>query len=392
MRRSMLFLWLIVVAAMLTACSNKYHLRQADMTPNPAWPYQRNTVAATGSREEATFSGRLNLLWTASVSGRPAGPLAIYNNTLVLPETKNKIRFYDRQTGKQAGKLRTRGVPQTGLVMADALGFFAIGPTRNILKCYDLTRHKQLWHRDLTDALPGPILVNSRLLVGSSEGRLCAYTLEDGKCDWRFEPGRRLSAAASFGFGKVYQPADRGMLYVLSPDDGRELYHVQLPGPIVSSVAIGELVFVTDVLGHVYALSPDDGRVIWETNLDAPIWTSAAIAHGRVFVGNSGGEVVALDARDGRVIWRHQTREVIRASPLVVGACVVVGTMGGTVVLLRADDGTVIESTRVNGAVACSPITDGQRVFVATEKGKILCFGENYEPLNNADQGVPAQH
>jgi hypothetical protein len=37
-------------------------------------------------------------------------------------------------------------------------------------------------------------------------------------------------------------------------------------------------------------------------------------------------------------------------------------------------------------------VTDGKRLIVATQEGKIVCYGENNEQPNLADQGIDSQH
>ena len=392
MRRLLFVTCVLLAVAAVVSCGRRYHLSRDEISGDTIWPFARGDLSARGVLEQGGFCGRLDILWEAKSRGRPTGPLTIYNNTLICPETKKKIRFYDVNTGKVLGRIKTKGVPQSSVAVADSVAFFALAPRRNSLLAFDLLRYKSLWTHRVKDATAGPIIVNDRLLVGSREGTLAAYALADGHHVWKFESELRLTASASYSDGRVFQPADRGTLYVLSAGDGRELYRVSLKGPVVSEVAIAEYAYVTDMLGHVYALKPEDGTVVWEKQLDGPIWTSPAVAHRHVYVGHSGGEVVALDAADGEELWSYRTVEVVRASPVVIGDYVVVGTMAGRVFVLRADDGTLVESKKLVGAVAFPPVTDGERLFVATQAGRVVCFGENNEYLSHADQGVDPQH
>jgi len=387
-----LFLLICLAAIGLSSCGKKYRLRHEDISSEGNWAFSRGDLSARGSRGEASFDGRLNILWKASTRGKPAGPLAISNRTLVFSETRKRVNFYDVVTGDYKGRIKTKGVAQSGVVVKDSLAFFAVGPKRNKLSGYNLLRRKTLWVRPLRDAMPGPIIVDNRLLVSSGAGSLEAYSPQDGSDCWRFEADTRLTASASFAGDRIFQPADQNVLYALAADDGQELYRVELEGPIVSVVAIDDLVYVTDVLGYVYGLEPSDGSVVWKTQLEGPIWTSPAVASGRVFVGHSGGEVIALDATDGSELWRYRTIDVVKASPVVVGRFLVVGTLRGRLLVLRTEDGSLVDEKQLEGPIEYSPVTDGKRLMVVTQAGKIVCYGENNEQPSLVDQGVNSQH
>ena len=215
--------------------------------------------------------------------------------------------------------------------------------------------------------------------------------LEDGNTAWSFQADERLTSAASYAEGRIFQPADGGRLYVLSSDDGKLLYEVELKGPIVSLVAAAERAYVNDVLGNVYGLEPKDGSILWTTALDDPLWGAPTVADGLVFVATSAGDLVALDQSDGSQVWKYEVEEVLKASPLAVGSYLVAGTLRGQVISLDARTGKVVDTARVKGAIEFAPVTDGENVIVVSQAGKIVCFGENNEPHNRADNGGQSQ-
>jgi len=351
----------------------------------------RGSAAQLGAVDSAQFNGRLKLLWSKGVAGKPAGPLSVHNGVLLYPETKKRIWFFDVGTGHRAGRWKAKGVPQTGVAVADSLAFYGVAPRRDFLRANQLQTAKRVWQKNVKDIFPGPIILDNRLVASSGEGRVVAFQLDNGELAWEFRTEQRPTASASFGQGRIFQPADQGWLYALSPDSGREVFRVRLDGPLVSPVAAADRIYAAVMTGLVYALSPDDGAVIWKTELGCPVWTSPAVARGKLFVGCSRGALVALDAATGGIIWRHETGHVIRASALVIGENVVVGTLAGQLLVLKADDGSLIDSTTVSGAVEVPPVTDGRRLFVATQSGKVYCFGENYEQADAADQRIDSQ-
>ena len=393
MRRGLAIAAFLTVAMVLilTACGRKYRLQPNSLGNEHSWASSRGSAAQTGYCDSSTFDGRLHLIWSKGTSGKPAGPLSVHHGALVYPDTRKKIRFYDIETGHYLGRLKAKGVAQTGVAISDSLAFWGVAPRRDGLFAYDLRNSRRQWDIKVKDAFPGPIIWDNRLVVSSREGEMLALELDQGKQVWTYQADQRLTAAASFGHDRVFQPADRGWLYAVSADSGQELYRVLLGGPIVSAVAVADKVYVAVMTGQVYALNPDDGAVAWMTELGHPIWTSPTVANGRVFVGHSGGEVVALEALTGKVLWRYNAGTVIQSSVLATGDYLATGTMTGLLLVLKAEDGVLVDSTTLKGPIKESPVTDGRRLFVATEAGKIYCFGESDEQADLAHKRVNAQ-
>lgn len=391
-RRSVIVVLLIVaIAQVLTACGRKYRLQPDSLGNEHSWASSRGSAAQTGYCYPSAFDGQLSLIWSKGTPGKPAGPLSVHHGALVYPDTRKKIRFYNVETGRYLGRLKAKGVAQTGVAIADSLAFWGVAPRRDGLFAYNLRTSRRQWDIKVKDAFPGPIIWDNRLVVSSREGEMLALELDQGKQVWTFQADQRLTAAASFGHGRIFQPADRGWLYAVSADSGRELYRVRLSGPIVSAVAVADKVYVAVMTGQVYALEPDDGAVAWMTELGHPIWTSPTVANGRIFVGHSGGEVVALEASTGTVLWRYNAGTVIRSSALATGDYLVTGTMSGLLTVLRAEDGVLVDSTTLKAPIKASPVTDGRRLLVVTEAGRIYCFGESDEQADLAHKRVNPQ-
>jgi len=378
-RRIFIFVLIAVGgAAFLASCSRGYKLSVEQLDQPSAWRFHRGDIGGSGAIATGSFDGHFDVVWERRESGRPAGPLTLDHGALVFPSIRRRFKFFDALTGEYLGKINTKRPSPTGLVVQDTIGCFAVEPRYNDLICLDLLRRDELWRRSVKDASKGSILVEDRLLVGSSTGTLTAYGLADGQPAWTFRADGGFLAPATFGHGSVYQPAHDG-LYALSPADGTERFRVETVGPMVNSVAAADLVVGADMLGHVYGIDPADGRIVWQVRVDGPVWTAPAVADGRVFVGHSGGELVALNATDGSTLWRFRTVEVVRASPLVVGPYVIVGTLAGKLYSLQVADGIMVDRRDLTGGISISPISDGERVYVATEAGYIICFGEEHD-------------
>jgi outer membrane protein assembly factor BamB len=379
-----------LVIGVVVGCSSNYKLNRDRLGLTSPWSYYSRGYDAVGSLSEGDFSGKLNVVWEAETSGKPAGPMTIHYGLLVYPDAKKKIRFYDLRTGVHQGKIKCKGVPQTGVTVKDSLAFFSLAPRKNELHAVNLLNGDLVWRRSVEDAASGSIIGSDGIIVSSRTGSLAAFDTKDGSSLWEYSAAGRFVAPASSRAGKIYQPSDQGALHVLSEADGTELYQTVVEGPVVSPVAVSDLIYMTSVLGKVYGIDSENGDIVWSTEAGGPVWTAPAVDESRVYVGHSGGEVVAMEATTGQVLWRFATGEVIKASPLAVGSVVVAGTGGGSLYVLNAEDGSRIDSLTVEGSVDTSPISDGRRVYVATDKGRIICFGGKHG--NKGDQRSDIQN
>lgn len=389
-------LGLPAMVLVLVGCSGGFKLSSEYIATMPSmWPFHHGDAASAGVSPSRGYTGRLDVIWEKQAPGKASGPLTLHDGFLAVPSTKNRIILYDNETGRYLDKIKAKGPVQTGFMVSDSVGCFAVSPGGNRLSCIDLIRSEVLWQRRVKDASRGSIIVADRLLIGSSTGRLSAINLSDGTEAWAFcGEQERFTAPAAFGHGLVFQPGASGVLYAIAPEDGKERFRVKVEGPMVGGVAVADVVIGTDMPGHVYGISPTDGTLLWTTDIGGQIWTTPAVAGGLVFVGHAGGELVALRERDGQIVWRFRTVEVVTASASVVGQFVVVGTLGGNLYVLKAADGSIVSRRKVDGGIEVAPVSDGDRVYVATNRGSVICLGDRHEAAAapEADQRVNSQY
>ncbi|MDF1543891.1 MAG: PQQ-like beta-propeller repeat protein [bacterium] len=385
------FLSPILLVVVLSGCSPNFKMPERSLKVESGWPFARQDLQGSGA-VQSNYSGKLDIIWENKSNDKPGGPLTLQNGYLVYPGTKRKIRFYDAETGSYEGRIKIKGVPQTGFLVVGGAGFVATGPPRNRLNCFGLTSGGRRWKQPLRDALGGSIIIDDRLIIGSTSGLLSAVDTADGKTLWSHEfPGRLTAPPVSDG-EKIIQPADDGTLYAISIADGADIFAVELGAPLVSSAVAAEEIYLADLSGSVHAVSLQTGEKIWSALVGGPIWSPPALADGRLFVSNGGRGLTALDVSDGSPLWTFDSGEIIVVSPIVVGDVVVVGTQLGRLYTLRAADGILIESRELEGSISFAPVSDGSRVYLATDKGLIICFGEQNETYGRHTQELNTEH
>jgi len=367
---------ILLSAIVMTGCGKPFHLETTELSRKSPWPFHHGDLEGQSAITDGSFDGKLDVVWEKG-SDKPAGPLTIYNGLIYHPGADDKIRIYETSDGSYRGRLKSRGTPQTGLVLQDTLAFFSTAPAKNLLYAYDLRRSRRIWDRPLRDAVNGTILYKGNLIVASRPGAVMALDPLTGETRWNYRSEALLTTPPVAFENRIFVATDDTRLLALSADSGQELFSVELEETVVAPPAVRTLVYVGDVDGNVYGIDPYDGAVRWTVQLPGSIWASPAVAGDMVFVGDKSGEIVALDGATGETLWRHQVTEVIRSSPVVVNGYVVVGTLTGKIVSLRAADGLVIEERQLRGGIAYGPVSDGQRVYFATERGDLIALGED---------------
>ncbi|MFH1687840.1 MAG: PQQ-binding-like beta-propeller repeat protein [bacterium] len=360
----------------LGSCAKRLRIDERRQDLTSTWPMFRRSPVNTGSLAADGYQGRLDIIWEAGTSGKPAGPLSIVKGMICYPSAKNRLLFYDTQTGKYLGRLKTKGGVATGLAVSDSLGIYAIGPRRSRLVCVDLFHRKQLWQMPLRDAAGGTIIIENLVLAASSDGMLTALRLTTGQEVWVHRDSGRFVAPPTVADDLVLQPVDGGRLLILNLSDGSLRHEVRMPGRLVSAVAVDGLGYVTTLGGRLCAVELDHGSVLWQATLNGDCWVPPAVSQGRVFVTTSRGSVEAFDALSGDRLWRRSIDGVIRAPATVVGPAVIAATLTGQVVGLDAATGELVSERRLSHGVDQPAVSDGLRVYVASRAGQIICFGD----------------
>lgn len=250
-------------------------------------------------------------------------------------------------------------------------------------------------------------LDETRVLVGSHDGRAYAVDLLREEISWRFHTGDRIYSTALVHRRRAFLGSDADRFFALTPraggldvglatEDDADTSAVPAPDGTLRFAA-GRAFFATapdltvrwrlDMTGKVFsspAMMPDGtavfgsqddrvyavdggGAVRWQFVAGADVDATPALYEGTVYVGSDDGRVYALDANDGSVRWRHSVGGFVRAGiALGLDGSLVVGTFGPSprVVALDRSDGHERWSVAVPGpptrdyGVASSAVVD----------------------------------
>lgn len=154
-----------------------------------------------------------------------------------------------------------------------------------------------------------PALSQGKVFTSSTRGEVKAFTVNDGKLLWEMDTRLPLSSGVGVGSGHVAVGSRTGILVLLSAEDGKEKWRVQLSSEIIAAPQIdNEVVVIRTVDGKVYALNINTSRRIWVYERDIPVlslWGNSSPAVGQDWVvsGLDNGKLAVLKLQTGKLLW-----------------------------------------------------------------------------------------
>jgi outer membrane protein assembly factor BamB len=202
---------------------------------------------------------------------------------------------------------------------------------------------KDKWHVDAPLALAGDqVLVGSAFLDKEKLGdrALICLDAKTGEQKWRtplaLNPwgGPSVDGAvivvggSSIGYEPRALKGARGLVTALSLADGKERWHKEVTGGVLSSVALaGSACLATATDGKVRAFDLATGERRWIYDAKAPCFAPVAVAGGVVFAGDLKGVIHAVDLTSGQGRWKLDlaSHPDIQAPGMIYGGPVVQG-------------------------------------------------------------------
>lgn len=116
------------------------------------------------------------------------------------------------------------------------------------------------------DTASSPAVSGDRMVVGTADGRVCAYSIKDGGLLWSYQTGKALSSlqpykrdisdvnsSPAIADGVVYVGSSDGYLYALTLADGKKICSYNLGSPVASTPLIDGQLYVAAYDGNLYA-------------------------------------------------------------------------------------------------------------------------------------------
>ncbi|MBN1290634.1 MAG: PQQ-binding-like beta-propeller repeat protein [Candidatus Latescibacteria bacterium] len=280
---------------------------------------------------------------------------------------------------------------------------------------------KSLWSfKTGGPVISSPVIGFRTVYIGSTDGKVYAIGLRDGKKTWEFDTGDDIEASPMLLDQTIYIGNLRGNFFALDAQTGRARWTYKIDGDIMGSAnwvnvpgSPKNLVLVGSYDTKMYCFESDTGNLKWtyETNYyinGAPatdghnvvfggcdeqlhilsamdgtkkgeVWAgsyiagSAALVDNRAYVGHYGGKLVCIDVVDRKIVWEYGDKEggsEFFSSPAVGKDKVLIGSRDNFLHCVDRKTGQMIWKFQTRGEVDSSPVIVNDKVVFGSSDGR----------------------
>ena len=315
------------------------------------------------------------------------------------------------------------------------------------IKCLDATNGDTIWAKDMKDIgdsklkfwseaesetiTGGPGYGENTILIGTSEGRVIAYSADKGEELWRANVTSEVLSAPQRHNNIVIVRTLDGKIFALDGRSGKHLWNHDRTVPNLTLRGTSAPVIVDDIViagsdgGQLAALELQTGRLLWEapitesrgvTDIErmVDIDSTPVVMKSVIYVATYRGDLVAINMETGRESWRRDVssyagfsaddnniyitdedshiwaldrytgnsiwkqeklhaREATAAS--IVGDYIVVGDVEGYLHWLSKDTGDFVARTRITkDRIIVKPVVLGKYLYAYSSDGTLAAY------------------
>ncbi|MEJ0031944.1 MAG: PQQ-binding-like beta-propeller repeat protein [Bacteroidota bacterium] len=378
----------------------------------------------------ATASAQPTVQWRFKIKAPIIGSPVAADGVAFFGALDSMMYAVDIQTGSLKWKLRTNGEIRSTPIVHNNQLFLAGG--NGVLACIDKNSGKRLWSAvfdynalflaerryDFADYYhSSPIVHNNVIYLGSGDGNMHAFKVENGELLWTFKTGDIIHNTAVVVKDKLCFGSFDGYVYALKLSDGSLAWKFKAVGQKIfpkgeinsSAAANDNTIFIGSRDFNSYAINVDGGYAIW--NMTWAAWApSYTVKDTVVYIGTSDDHVLmAVDARNGQQIWKMDTKFNIFGKCVVTPTAVYVGTIWGRLLAVDPKTGLLkwifdtdghtanhdnyfkkddtyqdkvlsmapvqwIAAEYKMGGIWSTPLVVGEKILITTAEGTLYCL------------------
>lgn len=233
---------------------------------------------------------------------------------------------------------------------------------------------------DYTAPKSSPIVDDSRIYVGSDQGKMVALDF-NGNLLWEFSADYHehgIHSSPIIADGKLIFSGYDGTVYALNKDDGSLLWKNRISSYCGSSPvydASTNLVYIgtenSTLKGTLAALDADNGILEWEFSTNGHVPCRPAAGNDDIVVfGSNDGFVYACRKTDGKFAWKFRAlREVKGRITIDDGLCYACSHDGFLYCI--GMDGSLVWKRKLGHILYSEPVVFGQKVIIGSYSGQI---------------------
>lgn len=287
-----------------------------------------------------------------------AKPL-LHDGVVYFADNKGLLKARDGNTGKELWRKQLPDAVNGGPSMSSA-GLLLGTRDADVILVNPQTA-EVIWSAKVTgEVLAPPVANDTTVVVQTNDGRINALRLQDGLALWTYD--RNVPLLSLRGTSEPLIVGDRvlvgfanGQAAALSLADGKLVWET----PVSIAKGRSELermvdidarmlqkdgtVYVSAFQGRVAALGFETGSLLWSREIST--YLDASINDRQMFVTASDGKLWALDTESGTTLWmQDKFEEKLSTAPQLIGNYVLVGDRDSNLHLFAAEDGRFIQS------------------------------------------------
>jgi len=176
-------------------------------------------------------------------------------------------------------------------------------------------------------------------------GRAPGDLPDELKVLWKFKTGGGIKSSPAVVDGLVFIGSSDKKIYAIDLQNGRQVWAYETTDAVEAAPCVIEgMVFVGSSDGFLYALDAKDGSLKWKYETAGQIlgsanWTRSPDGRLWILVGSYDNKLHCVDSTNGRAVWVYETGNYINGSPAVddgktvFGGCDAVGkSMSATMI------------------------------------------------------------
>lgn len=316
-------------------------------------------------------------------------PPAISERYVHVADLNGRLQAFERASGDRVWRRET-GLRPGGL--ASGYGLLVVGSRDGELVAFSVEDGSEEWRTDLSgEVLAAPALDGSRVVVRTVDGRVASFDLTSGEKQWSYEevvPVLTLRGTSSpvIRGNQVYVAFASGKVSALDAQTGLPLWERRIAEPSGRSelermvdvdgnlVVESGGVFAASFQGQLVLLEQGSGRPFWEKPMST--WQRMAHAAGTLFVTDEDGTVWSIDQRSGAALWKNESfRGRKLTGTAVQSGLVVFGDAEGYLHWLDAIDGNQVARRLFDpDGFAATPRSYDDTLYVLSRDGELAAY------------------
>ena len=202
---------------------------------------------------------------------------------------------------------------------------------------------------------------------------------------WSFNTEAWLISSPVMGRGRVYIGSTNGKVYALNLADGKQQWEFDLGDDIEASpLLLGDSIYIGSLSGDLFCLDAETGAVRWKYATDNSIYGSAnwvEVSTNQeqgteiwILIGSYDNRMHCIRAATGELIWSFETDNYINGAPATDGQSVVFGGCDENLYIVSVRDG--VEQGRVwsGSYIPASAALLEKRAYLGHYDNKLICI------------------